>query len=136
MMNAMAAKRARHIDEPVAWYCVMRLRELTEAGIQQKQIASEAGLTASAINHLVRNAQGAGPATVMALAKYLDFPTRGSLVDAADAWWSKEGKLYALEVMRAAQRERERELGAPKIDGDSDAPASERPAKKRRGAVG
>jgi transcriptional regulator with XRE-family HTH domain len=110
IIEAVAAKRARHIDEPVAWYCVMRLKQLIDQGIQQKQIADDSGLTASAINHLVRNAQGAGPATAAALAEYLGFPTRGALVDAADAWWAKEGKLYVLETMRAAQRERERVL--------------------------
>lgn len=130
MIGLVAAKKSRRVDEPVAWYCVMRLKELIEHGIQQKKIAEDSGLTPAAINHLVRNAQGAGATTVTALAEYLGFRTRGGLVDAADEWWAKEGKQFAIDTLRGAQRERERELKSM----PEKAPESARPVRKRHAA--
>jgi hypothetical protein len=96
----------RQPDEAVAWYCYMRLKVMIASGDTQKRIANLVGIPPSAMNLLVKSAKGVGPSTAAAFVKLFGFETRGQLVDAADAWWEKEGKLYALGEMRAMERER------------------------------
>jgi plasmid maintenance system antidote protein VapI len=100
-------------DEPVAWYCHKRVLEMIAGGLTQKKIAEVAGVPKSAVNHLVKHAKGVGSSTAAGFARAFGFQTRGGLVDAADAWWEREGRSYALSEMRAMARERQAKAGAP-----------------------
>lgn len=108
------AAAGRGTDEPVAWYLHKRLNELLEQGVTQKEISARTGQPRSAVNMLVNRAQGAGPQSVADYVELLGFATRGQLVDAADAWWAKDGKAYAVRQMREMQRSRVDEIRRPR----------------------
>lgn len=84
----------------------MRFKKMLEEGHTQKQLAEAAHIPPSAINLLVKSAKGVGPSTAAAFVKLLGFETRGQLTDAADEWWERDGKSYAIREMRAMVEER------------------------------
>lgn len=100
-------KVGRSTDEALAWYLHWRLQKMLGDGMNQKQIAATAKIPRSALNHLLKNGRGVGSSTAAAFVEMFGFKTRGALIDAADLWFSKDGKLYALAEMRKQSRERE-----------------------------
>lgn len=100
-------KVGRSTDEALAWYLHWRLQKMLSDGMNQKQIAAQAKIPRSALNHLLKNGRGVGSLTAAAFVEMFGFKSRGALIDAADAWFAKDGKLYALAQMRAQSRERE-----------------------------
>jgi plasmid maintenance system antidote protein VapI len=116
-LMAKAPAGGRTPDEAVSWYCYMRVHEMIEKGATQKQLSELSKIPKSAINHLIKNAKGVGPSTAAAFVQLFGFETRGQLVDAADVWWAKEGKSYAIRHMRAMAKEREAKMSsAPPSD--------------------
>ncbi|HEY8944775.1 MAG TPA: hypothetical protein VIM73_10955 [Polyangiaceae bacterium] len=110
----------RGTDESVTWYLHKRLNELLAQGAKQTTIAERTGQPKSAVNLLVNHGQGAGSVSVANYVELLGFKTRGELIDAADAWWSKEGNAYVVQQLREIQRKREEKAalkGAARIAG-------------------
>jgi plasmid maintenance system antidote protein VapI len=105
-------------DDSVAWYCHMRASAMLGEGKTQKKLAELAGVPKSAVNHLVKHAKGVGPSTAAGFARAFGFQTRGGLVDAADVWWEREGRTYALAEMRAMARERQAKATKPARSGN------------------
>lgn len=110
-------------DDPVTWYCHMRVSGMLGEGRTQKQIAESAQIPRSAISHLIKHGAGVGSVTAAKLVGVLGFPTRGALFDAAEDWWASEGERYAAREMRAQAQARQlraaksaRALLAPKLD--------------------
>jgi len=101
-------KVGRSTDEALAWYLHWRVSKMLKDGSNQKQIAEQAEVQRSALNHLLKNGRGVGSVTSAAFVELFGFKTRGNLIDAADAWFAKDGKLYALAEQRSQSRERER----------------------------
>lgn len=95
----------RSADLAVGWYCHMRMKKLIAEGVKQNAIAEQTGLQPSAVNGIVKSAKGVGPTTAAALVALFGFGSRGQLVDAADAWFQREGAHYVARESRAMARE-------------------------------
>jgi hypothetical protein len=108
----------------------MRVHEMLDNGATQKELVEISKIPKSAINHLVKNAKGVGPSTAAAFVKLFGFETRGQLVDAADAWWETDGKIFAIRHMRAMAKEREAALTSEPPSGDPNE-TGERPVVKK-----
>lgn len=105
-----AEKPKREPDYELAWYCYFRIREKRDAGVSQARIALDSHVTTAAISNLLSKVEGVGPTTARRLAKYLGFPSRGALIDAADAWWSAEGSRWSMGEQRRMAEEKARKL--------------------------
>lgn len=110
----------------------MRMREMLEKGMTQKEISHITEIPTSAINLLINSAKGVGPQTAAAFVKFLGFETRGQLVDAADEWWKKGGYEFAIRGMREQETKRRGELEHSKPPSSDGTGESGAPAKKRR----
>lgn len=98
-------------DDAVNWYCHVRVVALVDSGVQQKSIAEQTGIAESAIAGIKKSANGVGPATAAKLAGLFGFSSRGALIDAADEWWQREGKIYSLQHANKQLREMRAKLG-------------------------
>lgn len=107
-MQWMAKQKpgGRERDEAISWYCHMRLKKMIDEGVEQKKLARRAAIPASGLNALIKRGIGFGLPTASAFTGILGFETRGQFVDAADAWYQREGARYvghAMKIINAEQ---------------------------------
>jgi hypothetical protein len=106
-MPTMAKQKpgGRERDEAISWYCHMRLKKMIDDGAEQKALAKRAAIPASGLNALIKHGIGFGLPTASAFTGILGFETRGQFVDAADAWYQREGARYVSHAMKIIHAE-------------------------------